>query len=188
MRKLHIDYIKAMLPAVGFTAPLLEIYPPAEKLRRMIPVAVLNTPRVTNKLDARLNQSNRIARLPTVINGNTKILQFLKRHFKQEFKYQLDIWISKQSIAAEVLSEPAHEGLVDKIMRYISENQTVDAGNYLINLDVGASGSITDEAENEIYKVFVEIIFRDGLYSVEQAETLAGATLEILPPVEVVAS
>jgi hypothetical protein len=191
MRKAHIDYLKAMLVTIGFTAgstgKLLETYPSEDKLKQMIPVAVLQNPRVTNNLDARLKPGNRIARLDPIINGSTKTNQYLKRHFKQEFKYQLDFWLKNP--APEILSEPATPGFVDKAMVHISENQmipvTLPDVEYNITVDVGASGSITDEADKFIYKYFIEIIFRDGLYSVEQAETLAGATLEILPPVEV---
>jgi hypothetical protein len=187
MRKAHIDYLKAMLVAISFPGQLLEVYPAEDKLPQMIPCAPIKLIPTQNRLDARLKSGNRIAKLPPVTVNGVKSNRYLKSHFKQAFKYQVDLWLKNP--VTEILSTPANPGYVDKAMVYVSENQTIAITlqdiEYKITVDIGASGDITDDSDKSIYKYYLEVIFRDGLYSIEEAETLAGAALEIEQPVEV---
>ncbi len=45
---------------------------------------------------------------------------------------------------------------------------------------LGKTGLVDDPAkETGNYKLYVEIIFKDGLYTIEEEETLAGVELEV---------
>ena len=76
-------------------------------------------------------------------------------------------------------------GIIDKCLKFISDNQYITTGNTLaqIGVDVGPSGIIEDEADKDVFKAFVDVIFRDGVYEEELERTLAGGTLEIELPV-----
>ncbi|MCB1201347.1 MAG: hypothetical protein KDK41_11940 [Leptospiraceae bacterium] len=184
MRGIHIDYLKAMRTAAGFTGKLLEIAPRADEIMRQIPVAVIYPRPVVNQLDARV--LNRVKRLPSLQNQNgTKDLKYVKRHFKQEYRYQVAFFLKGDSIEAELMSSHQAPGIIDKCLKFISDNQYITTGNTLaqIGVDVGPSGIIEDEADKDVFKAFVDVIFRDGVYEEELERTLAGGTLEIELPV-----
>ncbi len=185
MRKAHIDYIKNMRSAIGFPGKCLEIARRGEQIEQLIPVCVISSRNVVNNLDARVK--NRLLRLPALQNPDgTKSLRYVVRHFKQEYRYQVAFWLRGDAIVSELLSETSAEGLIDLVLRYVSLNQYINDGvPYQIGVDVGASGILSDESGDDIFKAYVEIIFRDGLYEEESVEALSGGTLEIVPPVEI---
>lgn len=184
MRKEHIDYLKKLKTAIGFTGKMLEIAPRADQIKREIPLCYITFRNVLNKLDARIK--NRVQRLPAVVDSNgNKYLRYVVRHFKQEFRYQLNFLFSGSEIENELLSEPSKEGLIDKALRFVSANQYINRAPVYIGVDVGASGLITDESNRDIFMAFVEIIFRDGVYEEERVRALSGGTFRIVPPVKV---
>lgn len=163
------------------TVRFFEITPPIDAYEEKIPFCVVIQKPTRNQLDARL--SHRIS--PVYLSDGGKINRFLKRHFKQEFRYHLNFWIEKPD--SELLSNVTDRGIIDQCLIYISNNsRTVNPQGAYMGLDVGPSGIVTDPAKkSSVYKVFVEIIIRDGLYSIEKQETLAAGTLEIVEPVNV---
>lgn len=122
----------------------------------------------------------------------------LRRQFKSRYAYRMDFWI--QNPEDDILSDPrpmeSHElsspveldrrpGIVDQCLQFIAEHPWFTDGENPIRVLPGASGIVTDPMrELSAYKIFLEVSFEDGLWTLETRSTLDGAILKINPEVK----
>lgn len=126
-------------------------------------------------------------------------LVYLRQHFKQTFPYRLEFWLedpaqdilsSRQPLPVEEPEDPEEEppvqaensyGLIDQALLYIAKNEFfANEVSGTVRVRAGASGLVTDPAgELGLYKLYLEIIFEDGLQEQEHIPTLAGAAFQI---------
>lgn len=200
MRRTHLDFFKSLGDSIGleniktgeiqhpFENRFLEIYPSEQDIIEQFPCLVLYMGRVQNRLDARLNQANRIE---PVVRDRTKYNRYFVKHFSQEFNYELHFWISDP--AFEIFSTPERPGIIDQALLYLSENRSrtyrpsdSSAKEIEWTLDPGESYVNTGSAKDRgVYQLVLQVKIKDGLYVLKEEETLANVTLEIEEPVEV---
>lgn len=192
MRKAHIDYLKSLAGAVvldgvnPFVDNFFEVQPPLDSFQEKVPFCVVGYNAVQNNLDKRFKIQNRIN--PVYNDDGTKTLRYVKRHFSQRFVYQLDFWLDTPD--ADILSQAEDMGILDQSLLYLSSHPTitrvVNDVSIAIELDVGSSGIVTDPAgELGLYKLFLEVVFNDGLWEIVNEPSMAGVSIKIVPPVEV---
>lgn len=200
MRRNHIEYFKELVNEIKlfdknkndfiypFKDKLLEIYPSEQDIIESFPCAVLVFKNTVNNLDSRLKEKNRIE---PVFRDNKKYNQYLVRHFKQEFNYQLHFWVNDPSY--EIFSDSENYGIIDQALLFISKNskKTYKAVNLKIKeiefqIDVGNSEMEAGNVSNKsVYQFILNIIIKDGLYEILQEETLYNAKFKIEPPIEI---
>lgn len=195
MRSLHLTYIKALLGYITlsgqhpFAARFFEVRPPVESFEELVPFAVLAHRPGTNRRDGR-----RFKRLANGSDANGRATaRYLRREYDQVFSYQLDFWVKDP--APDVLSDPRplagvsapplsteDPGIIDQAVYFMSKVRFFTDGTVPIIVTAGQFGTVDDPAgENALYKHFVQIEFRDGLYSVEEFPTLDQAVLQMQP-------
>lgn len=180
MRRTHIDYLRDMVegllqgedPVIN-ADQFFEYQPPLDAIQEQIPCAILKFSEPTNSIARRVKH-----RLAKIVRGNDTFLKNAIRQIKQEFKYTVDFWL--KSPDADVVSTVTDRGILDQCLLYIAKHRWIQTNEGIpIEVRFGKSGIITDPAkETGNYKLYVEVIFRDGLYTIEEEETLGGAELE----------
>lgn len=189
MRLTHIEYLKALRDEIGFSGKCLEVVPRTDEVLRELPVCVVYPRTVVNSIDPRVN--TRVKQLPSVENADgTKDFRYVHRYFKQEYTYQIVFFLQGDAAEGEILSAPLAEGFIDKALHFIHDNRFVNrySGSDVlsqIEVSAGNSGMIYDEAGQDVYKAFLDVIFQDGLYEEELVRSLTGGTLQTETPVEI---
>ncbi|WP_017852022.1 LIC10173 family protein [Leptospira interrogans serovar Szwajizak] len=203
MKRGHIKYLKELIrsiktdPIPPDTNPrqlfsnerIFEVHPAVDKFQELIPFCAIehgaNQPERNGRRTERLE--------PTMIDG-VKNLQFLKEHYKQEYKYVLNFWLD--DVSQDLLSKgdftgsPLDSGIVDQALIYIAKHERyATSQGATVEIRPGKTALVTDPAEkSSLYKIYLEVIFKDGIFEVEQVPTLALGTLEIEEPTEIVRS
>jgi hypothetical protein len=197
MRKVHLDYIKDLvsqvhldgaypfIPAVttqeggeefyDTDSKFFEITPSIDHFQELVPFCLVQQGRDRNYEDNKL--SHRLEDIkPT---PETKTKQYLKRHYIQEIPVTLEFWLDDPS--SELLSESNDRGIIDQVLIYISNFKKVpNEHGVTMSVTTKSSGVITDPSRDiSLYKVFVEIVFTDGLYTKQEIATMAGSHLEL---------
>ncbi|EMO65296.1 hypothetical protein LEP1GSC132_0279 [Leptospira kirschneri str. 200803703] len=185
MRKSHIDYIREMVESIRINGNVVipsdrffEYQPPLDGIQEKIPCAILKYSEPTNTLGRKIKY-----RLERIVRGNSVFLKNAVRHAKQEFKYTVDFWLNEPD--ADVISSVVNRGILDQCLLFVSLRTWIKSEEQIpILVRLGKTGLVDDPAkETGNYKLYVEIIFKDGLYTIEEEETLAGAELEIEGPI-----
>ncbi|ULH29056.1 LIC10173 family protein [Leptospira weilii] len=199
----HIKYLKNLIrsiqtsPAPPGTEPIqliandriFEVHPPDDKFQELIPFCV-----VEHSPNQPERNGRRIERLePTMIDG-VKNLQYLKEHYKQEYKYVLNFWLD--DINQDLLSKgdftgsSLDSGIVDQALIYIAKKEHyATPQGATVEIRPGKTALVTDPAEKlSLYKIYIEVIFKDGIFELERVPTLASGTFEIEEPTEIVSS
>ncbi|EKT88102.1 LIC10173 family protein [Leptospira santarosai] len=196
----HIKYLKNLIrsiqtnpiPPETALRPLIandrifEVHPPEDKFQELIPFCVVehspNQPERNGRRTERLE--------PAMIDG-VKNLQYLKEHYKQEYKYVLNFWLD--NIEQDILStgdftgSPLDSGIVDQALIYIAKNERyATSQGATVEIRPGTVALVTDPAKKlSLYKIYIEVIFKDGIFEVERVPTLAMGTFEIEEPTEI---
>ncbi|PJZ43673.1 LIC10173 family protein [Leptospira brenneri] len=198
MKAHHIDYIKLMIascvavpedlePGLDDTPmPIIpadkvfEYIPKLDDLQVSIPCAVIKYNGSTNR-----KWKNRKHRLSTIVRPEGKFFKNAVRNVEQEIKYTIDFWLSDPSL--DVISSVTERGILDQCLLYIARHRQAKTMEEIpFEIRSGITNTVDDpEAQNGYYKLILEIIFKDGLYTIEEEETLAGVTLEIQEPVQI---
>ncbi|TGM88497.1 LIC10173 family protein [Leptospira licerasiae] len=180
MRRTHIDYLRSMVEGLvqgeDFVIPsdrFFEYQPPLDSIQEKIPCAILKASEPTNSIARKVKR-----RLAKIVRGRDTFLKNAVRQIKQEFKYTVDFWLETPD--ADVVSTVTERGILDQCLLFVAEHRWIQTDEGIpIEVRFGKNGIITDPAkETGNYKLYVEIIFRDGLYTIEEEETLGGAELE----------
>ncbi|MDV6237749.1 hypothetical protein CH379_019140 [Leptospira ellisii] len=199
----HIKYLKNLIRSIQ-TSPeppeteprqlipndrIFEVHPPDDKFQELIPFCVVehspNQPERNGRRTERLE--------PTMIDG-VKNLQYLKEHYKQEYKYVLNFWLNniKQDLLSkgDFTGSSLDSGIVDQALIYIAKNERyATSQGATVEIRPGKVALVTDPAEKlSLYKIYVEVIFKDGIFELERVPTLASGTFEIEEPTEIVSS
>jgi hypothetical protein len=198
MRRTHIDYFRELCDSIKlekdkvdffpFKDRFLEVYPAEQELIEEFPCAVLVLKSLKNNLDARFKEKNRIE---PVFRDKTKYNRYFVKHFKQEYSYEIHFWIKDPSF--DIFSTPEKMGILDQALLYISRNTTrtykpdYDGIKEIeFRIDVGDSSLETGSVSSKsVYQITLGVIVRDGLYTIEEEETISGYTLQIEDPVDV---
>ncbi|WP_016756174.1 LIC10173 family protein [Leptospira santarosai] len=196
----HIKYLKNLIRSVKTnpippeTEPrqlipndrIFEVHPPEDRFQELIPFCVVehspNQPKRNGRRTERLE--------PAIIDG-VKNLQFLKEHYQQEYKYVLNFWLD--NIEQDILSKgdftgsPLDSGIVDQALIYIAKNKRyATSQGATVEIRPGTVALVTDPAKKlSLYKIYIEVIFTDGIFEVESVPTLAMGTFEIEEPTEI---
>lgn len=194
MRASHITYIKSLIESIrdlSLETPtalipatkVFEVDPPMDQFQESVPFVVIKHVPTEPVKDGR-----RKDRLPNVDIDSVKHIQFLKREYEMDFRYSLNFWFNDPT--RDVLSSgnitSSELGILDQTLIYLVENERyLGASGETIHVAPGRCSLVTDPAgELGLYKIYIEVIFKDGLYRVDQVPTLANGTLEIEEPVE----
>ncbi|EKR25784.1 hypothetical protein LEP1GSC087_0419 [Leptospira interrogans serovar Bataviae str. L1111] len=181
MRKSHIDYIREMVEGIKIgEIPIIppdrffEYQPPLDGIQEKISCAILKYSEPTNTLGRKIKH-----RLERIVRGNSVFLKNAVCHAKQEFKYTVDFWLNEPD--ADVISSVVNRGILDQCLLFVSLRTWIKSEEQIpILVRLGKTGLVDDPAkETGNYKLYVEIIFKDGLYTIEEEETLAGVELEV---------
>ncbi|WP_061246737.1 LIC10173 family protein [Leptospira noguchii] len=181
MRKSHIDYIREMVENIRIESNVMippdrffEYQPPLDEIQEKIPCAILKYSEPTNTLGRKIKH-----RLDRIVRGNSVFIKNAVCHAKQEFKYTVDIWLNNPD--ADVISSVVNRGILDQCLLFVSLRTWIKSEEQIpILVRLGKTGLLDDPAkETGNYKLYVEIIFKDGLYTIEEEETLAGIELEV---------
>ncbi|MBW9233584.1 hypothetical protein JQK62_14945 [Leptospira santarosai] len=184
MRKSHIDYIREMVESIRIEGNVVfppdrffEYQPPLDEIQEKIPCAILKYSEPTNVLGRKIKH-----RLGRIVRGNSVFVQNAVRHAKQEFRYTIDFWLNDPD--ADVVSSVLNRGILDQCLLFVSLRTWIKSEEQIpISVRLGKTGILDDPAkETGNYKLYVEIVFKDGLYTIEEEETLAGTELEIEDP------
>ncbi|EKO89083.1 MULTISPECIES: LIC10173 family protein [Leptospira] len=203
MKSGHIKYLKELIrsiktdPIPPDTNPrqlfsnerIFEVHPTVDKFQELIPFCVIE--HTANQPERNGRRTERLE--PTMIDG-VKNLQFLKEHYKQEYKYVLNFWLD--DVSQDILSKgdftgsPLDSGIVDQALIYIAKHERYATfQGATVEIRPGKTALVTDPAEkSSLYKIYLEVIFKDGIFEVEQVPTLASGTFEIEEPTEIVSS
>lgn len=207
MKRHHITYLKNLAESITlngeqtFQDKFYETRLPVMRLDRKVPICFVTYQPNTNKLLVNINSEPKsIKRLDSVEYEGKRYKRKLVQCSEQEFRYVLNFLVGDPSV--DVLSEVANPGIIDQCVEYVAKNRKqkyeipAKVGSVTEQLegtielyavvDVGQSEVSFEYDEEGIFVVWIELIFRDGVYDVLELETLYGATLEIVPPVEVV--
>ncbi|EQA62233.1 LIC10173 family protein [Leptospira alexanderi] len=185
MRKSHIDYIREMVEGIQIGETVLippdrffEYQPPLDGIQERIPCAILKYSEPTNTLGRKIKH-----RLERIVRGNSAFLKNAVRHVKQEFRYTVDFWLNEPD--ADVVSTILNRGILDQCLLFVSLRTWIKTADGIpIEVRLGKTGLVDDPAkETGNYKLYAEVIFKDGLYTIEEEETLAGIELEIEGPI-----
>lgn len=206
MKQHHITYMKTMVEGITinsenlFSGKFYEIVKPLKNIQHSTPSCFVVYGKADNMLEKN-SASTPLKRLDSIIDVVTgkKYIRSIERQSKQNYTYTLNFLVHDP--APDILSTIASKGIIDQCISYISTNRKpkynvpipADLVTYQefqemelnCELDVGSSGFSTDLIEDGIYIIYLDVIFRDGVYLLKEEQTLFGATLEIVPPVEV---
>ncbi|MBM9546139.1 hypothetical protein JWG40_03875 [Leptospira sp. 201903074] len=198
MKAHHIAYIKSMIASCVAVpedldteldqtpSPIIpadkvfEYVPKLDDLQDSIPCAVIKYNGSTNR-----KWKNRKHRLSTIVRPEGKFFKNAVRNVEQEIKYTVDFWFGDPSL--DVVSSISDRGMLDQCLLYVATHRNAKTTEEIpFEIRSGITNMIDDpEAQNGYYKLIFEIIFKDGLYTIEEEETLAGVTLEIQEPVQI---
>ncbi|WP_078125701.1 LIC10173 family protein [Leptospira alexanderi] len=199
----HIKYLKELIRSIKtFPIPpdtiprqlisnerIFEVHPPRDQFQENIPFCVVE--HTTNQPERNGRRKERLE--PAMIDG-VKNLRFLKEHYKQEYKYVLNFWLDnvKQDLLSkgDFSGNPLDSGIVDQALIYIAKNERyATPQGATVEIRPGKVALVTDPAESlSLYKIYLEVIFEDGIFEVERVPTLASGTFEIEEPTEIVRS
>ncbi|MCP5502625.1 MAG: hypothetical protein H7A25_22190 [Leptospiraceae bacterium] len=180
MRKAHIDYLKALAASITLNGEnpfgsdnFYEIQPPLDSFQEKAPFCVIGYNAVNNVFYSGSRPSERIV----IQNESNKTIALLTKIINQSFLYQLDFWLNSPD--DDILSDITNMGIIDQSLVYLYDRLKFTRDEYSIPIKVevnaGQSGIITDPAgELGLYKIYLEVIFLDGIYKIENRETLAG--------------
>lgn len=198
MKAHHIAYIKEMIASCVAVpenleseldqtpTPIIpedkvfEYVPKLDDLQESIPCAIIKFNGSTNR-----NWKNRKYRLATIHREEGKFFKNAVRNVEQEIKYTIDFWFGDPAL--DVISSVTDRGILDQCLLYVSSHRNAKTAEGIpFEIRSGMTNIVDDpESPNGYYKLPFEIIFRDGLYTIEEEETLAGVTLEIQEPVRI---
>lgn len=187
MRITHINYFRDLVNSIGlidkttkeilypFKDRLLEIYPSEQDIIEQFPCAVLLSKRNQNLFDSRKKDSTRIE---PVFRDSKKFNRYFVKHFSQTFNYEIHFWTKDPSY--DLFSDPVNPGIIDQALLFISKNGTraykpdgVNVPEIFFDIDPGDdfldTGSVKDKA---VYQLGLNVIIRDGLYTLQEEETL----------------
>ncbi|EKO32871.1 hypothetical protein QMM53_06625 [Leptospira santarosai] len=203
MKHGHIKYLKNLIRSVKTnpippeTEPrqlipndrIFEVHPPEDRFQELIPFCVVEHSPSQPKRNGR-----RTERLEPAIIDGVKNLQFLTEHYQQEYKYVLNFWLD--NIEQDILSKgdftgsPLDSGIVDQALIYIAKNERyATSQGATVEIRPGTVALVTDPAKKlSLYKIYIEVIFTDGIFEVERVPTLAMGRFEIEEPTEIVRS
>ncbi|MEM7184482.1 MAG: hypothetical protein AAF518_26530 [Spirochaetota bacterium] len=191
MRKYHIDYFTTLVAQIQtevggvattpFVGKFFEVAPPLTSFKDTAPFCTIHHSTSINQIDSQY-KVNKIT--STTIDGK-KVLRFLKKHFLQEYTYQLDFWLPIPSVESDY--EPSKVNLIDQVLSYIVQNPNcinaldpVNDVNIEIRVTTGESGTMYEPEDYlDLYKTYIEITMRDGLFEILEEATLGGSTVDI---------
>lgn len=203
MRKVHIDYLKDMIKNVTIDGSqvipdsnFLEIVPKVDKIIKSIPCCLVDDVRCET-----VSTKGETVSTQDITYNDIKYIEEIKRLARQKFTYHLNIVV--KDINADILSRPDKHGILEQCMLYVIENnkliylvafpEDTIAKNVYQDFQANALvefgknyGIDTSMANQGVYIIYFDVIFADGLYEINEEKTLYGATIEIVPPVEVV--
>ncbi|MBE7439122.1 MAG: hypothetical protein HS115_11745 [Spirochaetales bacterium] len=203
MRQSHLTYLRTLAAGLilGGAQPFqaasnstdlaqarfLEVEPPLAEFQELVPFCVVAEAGVKSERNGR--RIEQLAKTDDEETG-TAVLSYLRQHFRQEFKYRLEFWL--EDPAEDILSsavpldpeepEPGHSyGLLDQALLYIAAHEYFASEvSATVRVHPGASGLVSDPAgELRLYKLFLEIIFEDGLCEQEHLPTFAGSEFQL---------
>ncbi|EMN91203.1 LIC10173 family protein [Leptospira weilii] len=201
MKRTHITYLKDLIGTI-MKSPIppstdlvrlipedkiFEAHPREDKFQENAPFCVINHTPITPILDGR-----RWQKLSSVEISGVKNLRYLRRHFSQEFRYSLNFWFDDptQSLLSigDFSGRADDSGILDQSLIYIAKHKRfVTPQGVTVEVRPGRAALVSDPEEKKtLYKIFVEIVFKDGVFETELVPTLAGGTLEVESPIEVV--
>lgn len=199
MRASHITYMKNLIasitvpPILPATVPsmlipperVLEVDPPLDSFQETVPFCVIKYVPMAPVVDGK-----RVRQLDSFVDANgVKNLQYLRRHFSQEFRYSLNFWLEDPTM--DVLSSgnfvTDEMGIMDQALMYLAKNlRFATTGQATVEVTPGRGALVTDPAgERGLYKIYIEVVFKDGLYETEIVPTLSGGTLVIDEPIAI---
>lgn len=207
MKRHHITYLKNIAESITidgerqFQGKFYETRLPVMRLDRKVPSCFVTYQPNTNKLLVNENSTPANVKPVDIVEFEGKrYIRNLVKYSEQEFRYVLNFLIDDPT--ADVLSEITKPGIIDQVVEYVAKNRKLKyevparAGSVTAQLegtielyavvDVGQSEVSFEYDEDGIYVVWIEIVFQDGVYDVDENPTLYGATLEVVPPVEVI--
>lgn len=185
MRKSHIDFLREMVTNIEIAETIVfppdkffEYQPPLDQIEEKIPCAIIRFSEPTNVLGKKIK-----LRLEKIVRGNLAFIKYAVRHAKQDFKYTIDFWMN--SPEADVGSTILNRGILDQCVLYVSQRKWFKTEEQIpIRVRLGKSNVVDDPAkESGNYKLYLEVIFNDGLYTIEEEETLSGVELEAAGPI-----
>ena len=193
MRSLHLTYLRALVDFITvdgkrpFAGKLFEVRPPVESYEQHAPFAVIGHYSARNTRDGR-----RYRRLGNGVDEAGKVTaRYLRREYIQAFRYRLDFWVKEP--AFDILSDPRPQpgadappisvdgpGIIDQALFFCSYVRYFTDGTVPVIVTAGPFGTVDDPAgENALYKHYLDIEFRDGLYTIEECPTLDGAIMRM---------
>ena len=185
MRTYHINYFKALVEQIQievggvttspFVGKFFEVAPPLTSFKDTAPFCAIHHCKIENQLDS----NYRANKISSIVKDGKKVLRVLQKHFLQEYTYQLDFWCPIPVQDADF--EPSKVLLLDQALSYISKNpislnqiDTVNNVDVEIRVKVGCSGIEYDpESFLDLYKTFIKVTMRDGLFEVIEDEALS---------------
>ncbi|MDI7196297.1 LIC10173 family protein [Leptospira santarosai] len=185
MRKSHIDFLREMATSIEVDETILfppekffEYQPPLDQIEEQIPCAIVRFSEPTNVLGKKIK-----TQLEKIIRGNSVFIKYAVRQVKQDFKYTIDFWMNDPQ--TDVGSTVANRGVLDQCLLFVSQRKWFKTEEQIpVRVRLGKSNVVDDPAkETGNYKLYLEVIFNDGLYTIEEEETLAGTELEAAEPI-----
>ncbi|MCE9501287.1 MAG: hypothetical protein K8R21_12440, partial [Leptospira sp.] len=188
MRKSHIAYLKDLATKIKISDEFLiaedkflEIDPPLDRFQESIPFCVVKYVATTPTRNKRI-----IKKLSDKDVDGVRNLRFLREHFKTDYRYSLNFWVSDPT--KDVVSKPGGDegedllsesdlGIIDQVLLYIAEHERfLSPQGKDVEVSLGRCAIVADPAgEMGEYKVYVEIVFADGLHSIETVPSISGA-------------
>lgn len=172
MKRSHIIKLKEIVETVGnnaYAQRFFETYPKASTIQHKVPCAALR------EISNGSTEDRTVDRY--VDEGG--IRRKTRKLYESTTVYQVDIF--NTDIYAFINREVTDECHLEELIRRIAELEryTDESGN-AVEVELRASGSFTDEAfiiEN-IYKGYVRVSFKDGIYSYNEQTPLMPTDIE----------
>jgi hypothetical protein len=174
---------------------------PLMRLAHIVPSCFLQYTPTKNELPkSNDGKPDKIGGIDIVSYNDKRIVRNLERYAKQDYVYVMN-FITKD-LVSDVLSDSNKPGIIDQCIEYVCKNRKIkytvppkpgsvtesinpDGIEYTAYVDAGNSGLNLDYIEEGIFVVYLDIKIADGVYGIEEIDTLTGAKFEIIPPVKV---
>lgn len=181
--KHHIDYIKAMIanlqdngqtlidPTKVFETEVL-----FDTIESSIPCAVIKAGNWQTGRDGKIYK-----RLKDGVANGKVTHRYLRRLYVYGFDYNIEIWLSNPT--SELLSSPQLYGVSEQAIEYVFNNQIIEYDERPCKIEIDSIVPVTDpDAQKPEYKLVISLYIEDGLYSIEERQTLEDAVIEIDTP------